>query len=42
MKKVAVREFDAARYLDSEEAIAEYLPPRSKANSSKPPTGCFS
>lgn len=25
MKKIAVREFDAARYLDSEEAIAEYL-----------------
>ncbi len=25
MKKVAIREFDAARYLDSEEAIAEYL-----------------
>ena len=25
MKKTAIREFDAARYLDSEEAIAEYL-----------------
>jgi probable addiction module antidote protein len=25
MKKINIREFDAARYLDSEEAIAEYL-----------------
>ena len=25
MKKTAIREFDAARYLDSEEAINEYL-----------------
>jgi probable addiction module antidote protein len=25
MKKTAIREYDAARYLDSEEAIAEYL-----------------
>lgn len=25
MKKIAIREFDAARYLDSEEAISEYL-----------------
>lgn len=25
MKKISIREFDAARYLDSEEAIAEYL-----------------
>ena len=25
MKKIVVREYDAARYLDSEEAISEYL-----------------
>ena len=25
MKKVAIREYDTARYLDSEEMIAEYL-----------------
>jgi probable addiction module antidote protein len=25
MKKIAIREYDATRYLDSEEAIAEYL-----------------
>ncbi|MDR1397226.1 MAG: putative addiction module antidote protein [Desulfarculales bacterium] len=25
MKKITVREFDAARYLDSEDAITEYL-----------------
>lgn len=25
MKKIAIREYDAARYLDSEEAISEYL-----------------
>jgi probable addiction module antidote protein len=25
MKTIAIREFDASRYLDSEEAIAEYL-----------------
>ncbi len=25
MKKVVVREYDAARYLDSEEAVSEYL-----------------